>query len=154
MLACTWREIKKAPKPILAPTNSLQMAFLAILSYPGNDYLPCILCPTRDWGGGHSHMSADIICLSIDPLFWCKSHTQWPSFSSQSTFNDPLFSLFQTFCQFLAKNGKFSSKVDQIYTAWPTFWKFTPKIAIFFPHLMNYFFLQNPTLNAAVFDFQ
>ena len=31
-------------------------------------------------GGGHSHMSVDIKCLSIDPLFKCRSYTQWPPF--------------------------------------------------------------------------
>ena len=30
--------------------------------------------------GGHSHMSVDIKCLSIDPRFLRRSYTQWPPF--------------------------------------------------------------------------
>ena len=85
----------------------------------------------------HSHMSANIICLSIDPLFWCKSYTQWHCFYHSLHPLTPFFSKFQLkisnflhapcafgiFCQFLAKSGKFSLKFDQIYTKWPIFFK-------------------------------
>ena len=65
------------------------------------------------------------------PPFWCKSYTQWPCLSLQSTPNDPLFSKFQrkifnfscafrNFCKFSAKNGKFSLKFDPINIERPT----------------------------------
>ena len=54
-----------------------------------NDYIP---------GGGHSHMAADLICLSIDFFTEIrKSYTQWPPslkcqciFFFDSTPNEPL----------------------------------------------------------------
>ena len=50
-------------------------------------------CDHIDGGGGHSHMSVYIKCLSLDPLFYANL-TPNDLFFIQSTPNDPIFSTF------------------------------------------------------------
>ena len=85
-------------------------------------------------------MSADIICLLIDPSFIRKSYTQCPRFSPlQTTPNDLHFSkfhckiqnfsrasaTFRKFCQCSSKIGKFSLKFNKISPKDPYFGKLT-----------------------------
>ena len=97
-------------------------------------------CTIRS-GGGHSHMSVDIKCLSIDPLFY-----------ADPTPNDPLFlfsphpmtPFFNFFSQILHRNCKF------LHTEWPPFLGVqTKKASIFLvPTPNDPFFRRNLTLNA------
>ena len=57
--------------------------------------------PSR--GGGHSHLSVDIICLYYDPLFKANLVTQWPRFSLQSTLNNLFFQNFNVKFQIRAQ---------------------------------------------------
>ena len=93
-------------------------------------------------GGGHCHMSTDIICLQYDPFFSqilhpmtpfsTTVHTQWPHFPLHSlndlffskfqrkiSFFSPALRAFQNFCQFSAEKGEFLLKFDKIYPEWP-----------------------------------
>ena len=124
---------------------------------------------------GYSHMSADIICLSIDPLFGHKSYT----------FNDPVFHysqhpmaplkkkkkkisikfhsfffFFARFMRILKISSIFSQKLQiftqiwQNLTWWPLIWKIhthTQNTKKLISHPMTTFYLRNPTMNAPCF---
>ena len=63
-------------------------------------------------GGGHSHMSVDIKCLSIDP-FLRRSYTQWPPSSVHTQWplffhlGDKFYIQWQIFARFRTHFEKF-----------------------------------------------
>ena len=88
------------------------------------------LCLTRTKPGGALPYVGQYNLPVNRPPCLCKFYIHGPCFSLQSTPNDPLFSKFQhkisnfscpscaflIYCQFCAKNGKFSLKFDKIFT--------------------------------------
>ena len=112
---------------------------------------PFLRCPVLESarGGGHSYMSADIMCLSIYSLFDVNLTPNDPVILLQATPNNrPLFSKFQrahfeNFVYFHANLTKFTPND-------PLFWEVPPKRLLHFDPTPNDppFFLRNPTPNS------
>ena len=124
--------------------------------------------------GGHSHMSVDIKCLSIDPLFYADPTPNDPLFLFSPHLMTPFFPLlyqilhnnwnfcalrahfekFNNFCgNFKRKFANFALKLHFCTLNEPHFWESTSEKPPFFwcPHRMTPFFLRNPTPNAPIF---
>ena len=129
---------------------------------------------TNTPGGGHSHMSVDIKCLSIDPLFYADPTPNDPLFYSVHTLWPPFFHFcikfyikIANFCALSPHFEKFNDFVailtenlqilpwNCIIAHWmtPIFWESTPKKPPFFLVLTpnDPLFRRNLTLNSPFF---
>ena len=82
---------------------------------------------------GHSHMSVDIKCLSIDPLFLYRSYTQWPGQWPPFLFSPhPLTPFFPLLYQILHENCKYFARFARILRNLTILWQFWQKICQFY----------------------
>ena len=132
--------------------RSLLMTSLNIVNVWSHAKSTCDLC---SWGvirWGHSHMSVDIKCLSITPVFYADPTPMTPFFPLLSQIlhkNCKFFRASRAFWEF----ANFALKLHFCTLNDPHFWESTPKKPPFFwrPHRMIPFFRRNLTLNAPYF---
>ena len=122
--------------------------------YPSDEEPHALWLP----GDGHSHMSADIICLYYDPFFYANLTPNYPIFHYSPHRMTPFFQNFNLkfnfFCvlrghfknvvNFQWKKANFTQIWQNLHRMTLYFGKFTPKKAQFFwiPHPMTPLFLR------------
>ena len=120
------------------------------------------------WGGGHSDMSANIICMYNDPLFtqilhpmtpfFTTVHTQWTLFQNFNVKFQICLALnaqFKNFVNFKLKKANFHSNLTNLHqmTSFLTSLHQKRPNFVWIPHPMTPFFLRNPTLVSPMFLF-